>query len=364
MRIIGGHSVQAQQMVDGWARDPDVEGWLVPIDPLPPKLFRPLLRIRFIRTAVTALCYWPLLARDLRRADLVHVFSAAYTSFLIAAVPAIVVAKMFNRPVILNYHSGEASDHLRRSRFARFVLRHWVDAIVVPSAFLQGIFGDFGLNATVVPNTIDTARFAYRPRDPIRPRLLSTRNFEPHYNVACTLRAFDRLQARHPNACLTLVGGGSEEAALRRLADSLRLRQVTFAGRVDPAEIHRYYADADLYVQTPMVDNMPLSLLEAFASGLPVVSTRAGGVPVMLSDGVHGLLVPPDDDHAVAARLMELLDSPQRARELAANARAMCRAFEWPVVGPQWAALYRSLRSVNASPIGDARESLRRSESV
>ena len=74
--------------------------------------------------------------------------------------------------------------------------------------------------------------------------------------------------------------------------------------------MHRYYADADLYVQTPAIDNMPLSLLEAFASGLPVVATRIGGVPAMLRDGVHGLLVRDDDDEAVAAQVIRLLEQP------------------------------------------------------
>lgn len=342
-------------MIDGWADDPTIEAWLVPIDPLPPRFLRPLLSIKFVRTVVTALCYWPLLVREIRCADVVHVFSAAYASFLLAPLPAILIARAWKRPVILNYHSGEAADHLRRSPLARFALRHWIDTLVVPSPFLRTVFAEFGLHAAVVPNTIDTSRFAYRPRSPVRPRVLSTRNFEPHYNVACTLRAFARLQDRHPDATLTLVGGGSQEAALRALAGALRVRNVTFAGRVDPNQIHRYYADADLYVQTPGVDNMPLSLLEAFASGLPVVSTRAGGVPTMLTDGIHGLLAPPDDDEAVAARLLTLIDAPEYARELAAAARATCAAFEWRVVAPQWQALYGSLAcSVMDAPIADA----------
>ena len=138
--------------------------------------------------------------------------------------------------------------------------------------------------------------------------------------MAATLRAFARIQARRPDATLTLVGSGSQDASLRALAAELQLRNVTFAGRVPPSEIHRYYADADIYVQTPDIDNMPLSVLEAFASGLPVVSTNVGGVPAMLTDGVHGLLAPANDDEAIAAHVMTLLESPEYARQLAAAA--------------------------------------------
>jgi glycosyltransferase involved in cell wall biosynthesis len=342
LRILGGHSVQAQRMLDGWRGDPSVDAWLVPIDPLMPRPFDRLRRVRYLRTLATQLAYWPLLVREIRRADVVHVFSASYTSFLLAPLPAVIVARLLGRPVVLNYHSGEAPDHLRRSALARHVLRH-VDRIVVPSTFLRDVFVSFDLAATVVPNTIDLRTFAYRARDPLRPHLLCTRNFEPIYNVACVLRAFARVQAVRPDARLTLVGYGSDEPALRALAVQLGLRDVTFAGRVSPAQIPRYYADADIYVQTPAIDNMPLSLLEAFASGLPVVSTDVGGVSALLTDGVHGLLAPHDDDAAIAARVLTLLASPDHARRLTAAAHDACATYQWSSAREAWLAAYESV---------------------
>jgi glycosyltransferase involved in cell wall biosynthesis len=344
LRILGGQAVQAQRILEGWHRHPDLEAWLVPINPLPPRPLRRLLAIRFARTIVTQLCYWPALVRELRRADVVHVFSASYTSFLLAPLPAVIISKLLKRPVVLNYHSGEAPDHLRRSALARFVMKRCVDRTVVPSTFLRDVFSSFGIMAEVVPNTVDVSRFAYRARDPLRPRLLSTRNFEPLYNVPCTLKAFSLIQHRYPEATLTLVGSGSQELPLRALAAKLQLRNVTFAGRVEPSEVHHYYADADVYVQTSTIDNMPLSMLEAFASGLPVVATRAGGVPAILTDGVHGLLVAPDDDAALARQVMRLLEDPAYARTLAIAARRSCRRYEWSVVADQWLALYRSVK--------------------
>jgi glycosyltransferase involved in cell wall biosynthesis len=142
---------------------------------------------------------------------------------------------------------------------------------------------------------------------------------------------------------LTLVGGGSQEQALRRLAADLALRNVTFAGRVPPGEIHRYYAAADIYVQSPAIDNMPLSVLEAFASGLPVVATAVGGVPSILTDGVHGLLAPDDDTAGIAARVATLLERPEYARQLAAAARETCNRYDWSLVRQGWLAAYRAV---------------------
>ena len=346
MRIVGGQAVQAHQLLDAWRRDGEIAAWLVPIDPIAPWPLSVLQRFKYVRTLITQLCYWPLLFRELRRADSVHVFSASYLSFLLAPLPAILIARLLGRPVILNYHSGEAPDHLQRSAVARHVMRKWVELSVVPSTFLREVLDRFGIYSQVVPNTIDTRQFAYRARGPLQPRVLCTRNFEPMYNVACVIRAFARVQARYQHATLTLVGGGSQERDLRELVRRLDLRNVTFAGRVPHAEINRCYADADVYVQTPLIDNLPLSVLEAFASGLPVVSTDAGGVPGILTDGVQGLLVRADDDEAVAAQVYALIASPARAQRLAENARLSCEAYEWHVAREGWLAAYHAVNTV------------------
>lgn len=344
MRILGGQAVQAQRLLDGWRHDPAVTAWLVPHNPVPRPPFDRLLAVKYLRTVVTQLCYWPSLFKQLRRADLVHVFSASYTSFLLSPLPAILVAKLYRKPVILHYHSGEAPDHLRRSRVARLVLKS-VTRNVVPSRFLQDVFNAFALRAAVISNVVDLTRFKYRRRDPLCPRLVSTRNFDGLYNVSCTLRAFRRIQARYPEATLTLVGAGPQDAMLRLLATQLGLRNVTFVGAVPQTEIHRYYDDADIYVQTPAIDNMPNSVIEAFASGLPVVSTGIGGVPAILQDGVHGLLAADDDDAAIAGHVLTLLENPAYARSLAAAALGTCQSYEWPVVRHQWLATYRELAS-------------------
>jgi len=340
--ILGGQAIQADRLLEGWAEDPDVHAWLVPVNPLPPGPLRVAVKIRFLRTVATQLTYWPSLFLALRRADVVHVFSASYTSFLLAPLPAVLVARLLGKPVVMNYRSGEAPDHLRRSAVARTVLAH-VDRNAVPSRFLHDVFAGFGISSDIIPNIVDLDRFAYRPRVALRPRIVSTRNFEDLYNVACTLRAFQLVQQHHPDATLTLVGGGSGEHRLRRMAGELGLRNVTFAGRVPPEGIWKYYADADIYLQTPDIDNMPASVLEAFASGCLVVSTNAGGVPAILTHETHGLLVEGNDHKAAAREVCRLLENPAMAARLAAAARASCERYRWANVRAQWLTLYRGM---------------------
>jgi glycosyltransferase involved in cell wall biosynthesis len=286
--------------------------------------------------------YLPLLVRELAHADVVHVFSASYSSFLLAPLPAILVARALGKPVVLNYRSGQAPDHLQRSAIARKALAA-VNKNVVPSRFLVDVFRRFGIDATIIPNIVDLQRFKFRERDPLRPRLVSTRNFDALYNVAATIRAFRIVQDRWPAASLTLVGGGSQEGDLRALVSDLRLQHVEFIGWVKPDEIADFYAANDIYIQSPNIDNMPTSVLEAFASGLPVVSTQAGGVPAILTHGQHGLLARLADYETLGHHVLRLLDDPDYARRLARTAYATTHACTWPSVREQWLRAYRSV---------------------
>jgi glycosyltransferase involved in cell wall biosynthesis len=342
LAILGGQAVQAARLLKAWEGDPEIRAWLVPINPTPFGPLRRLAGIKFARTIATQLTYWPRLLRELRAADVVHVFSASYFSFLLAPLPAVLVARALGKPVVMNYRSGEAPDHLRRSPIARTVLRA-VERNVVPSTFLRDVFAQFGIQATVVPNIIDLDRFSFRRRAPLRPRLLSTRNFESLYNVACTLRAFAQVQAVFPEATLTLVGAGTQGTPLRRLAADLGVRNVQFVGAAAPDDMWRYYRDSDIYIQTPDIDNMPSSVLEAFASGCAVVSTDAGGVPAILTDGVHGLLVPKNDAAAAAVRVIDLLRDADLTGRLTTRARESCEQYRWSTVRASWIDVYRSV---------------------
>ena len=357
LRILGGQAVQADRLLAAWRQDPDVEAWLVPVNPVPPGPLQRALARKYVRTLVTQLFYWPSLVRELGRADLVHVFSASYFSFLLAPLPAILVARLLGKPVLLNYRSGEAPDHLKRSAIARYALAR-VDRNVVPSGFLKDVFATFGLRATVVQNIVDLDRFRFRPRVPLRPRLVSTRNFDSLYNVACTVRAFRLVQDRYPEAELTLVGDGPERHSLERLASDLSLRNVRFAGRVKPDAIWRYYDAADLYVQTPDIDNMPASVLEAYASGLPVVSTDAGGIPYIVANNEEGLLCPVNDHHAIGNAVLRLLSDPDLAVRLTEAGRRRVERCTWAHVREQWLTVYREVtrpRPVGARALESAR---------
>jgi len=242
--------------------------------------------------------------------------------------------------IVLHYHSGVAEDHLAKWGALVHPWLRMVDAIVVPSVYLRNVFSRHGYRALVIPNVVDTSRFCYRERSPLRPHLLSVRNLESFYRVDNTLRAFALLKAQYPKATLTIAGYGREEGRLRRLAASLGNDGIRFVGRVSPGDMPGLYGEAGIFVNSSVVDNQPVSVLEAFASGLPVVSTGTGDIANLVRDGETGFLVPPDDPAAIVKAVTSLLDDPDRAVHIARRARQEVEQYTWARVREQWAALY------------------------
>jgi L-malate glycosyltransferase len=346
--ILGGQAVQAERLVRHLQQEPSVEVSFLPINPRLPGKLRKLQSIKYVRTVTTSILYvWNLL-REVRKYDVIHIFSASYLSFLIAPTPAILVSKLYGKKTVLNYHSGEAEDHLRRWRRSTIPILNLTDAIAVPSEYLVRVFASFGLKATAIFNIIELDKFAFRKRDQLRPIFLSNRNLEPHYGVDTVLRAFALVQQHYPEAVLTVVGDGSQRQALEQLATELKLKNISFTGRVEHDEIYRYYAGADVFLNASRIDNQPLSHLEAFACGLPVVTTNAGGIPDIVTDGETGFVVAVDDHHALAQAAMKLLDDHNKATTMTLEAREECNKYTWARVCDRWLCLYREIAENNS----------------
>ena len=341
--ILGGHAIQARALAHG-LRSEGYEVVFVPINPGPPPGLRRLRRHRYLRTVVNEICYLPTLLQ-FRRADVIHVFSASYWSFVLAPLPAILAGRMLGKRVLLHYHSGEAPDHLARWGPLVHPWLRLADEIVVPSEFLRGVFAQYGYRTRVIRNIVDTSRFIYRERRPLRPHCVSTRNLHPYYRVDNTLEAFARVKTRYPEATLTVAGYGSEEGRLRRLAASLSGDGVRFVGRIEPEAMPRVYDNADIFLNSSVIDNQPVSVLEAFAAGLPVVSTGTGDLAALVRDGETGLIIPPGDPDTMAGAIVTLLGDPVRAAAMARRARQETEEYTWPHVRHDWAAVYSGNKS-------------------
>jgi glycosyltransferase involved in cell wall biosynthesis len=140
-----------------------------------------------------------------------------------------------------------------------------------------------------------------------------------------------------------MVGGDKRDGSLdeaRTLAAKLELGDaVDFRGAVPKHLVGSVLAEGDIFLNTSRVDNTPVSVIEAMACGLCVVSTDVGGIPHLIRDGENGLLTPSDDTDAMHQAVMALLSQPERSFAISQNAICSVRNFDWANVLDRWEAI-------------------------
>lgn len=341
--ILGGQSIHAAQLVKEFSREQALRIGFQEINPRAPGFLKYLQRIKYVRTVVTSLIYLIKLLVKIPRYDVIHVSSAAYTGFILATMPPVFIGKLFGKRIVLNYHAGQAVEHLSEWRRTAIPTIRRADAVVVSSRWLVDVFARHGLKARAIFNHVELDNFHFRRRAPLRPRFLSNRNFDPIYNVPCVVRAFALIQEKFPEASLLIVGNGAQRVEIEKLVRDLDLRNVEFKGLIKPEQMPELCDAADIYLNASNVDNMPLSILEAFAAGLPVVTTNAGGIPYIVTNEETGLLVEMNDHAGLAAAAIRLLEDGNFAAKIADRAHAECDKYKWSAVREEWLEFYREV---------------------
>lgn len=295
-----------------------------------------------IRAMVRMIPYLLALWRTAGRCDVLHVMANSGWSWYLFATPAIWIARVRRKPVVVNYRGGEAeSFFLEATRFAHMTLRK-ASKLIVPSGFLRAVFSRMGAQAEIVPNIVDLAHFNNpSPHRPIRRHFLVARNLEPIYDNETAIRAFARVHREFPDATLTIAGSGPLAAALKLLAENEGVgRAVVFAGRLDRERMADAYRKADVAINPSLVDNMPNSVLEALGSGVPVISTNVGGVPFIVRHEKTALLVPAGRVEDMAKAMLRLMTDAMLCENLINNGLAEANKYTWQQVWPVLADVY------------------------
>lgn len=198
----------------------------------------------------------------------------------------------------------------------------------------------FRADLQIVPNPLDLEAYRFTCRRKPRPRLVWLRTFHHIYNPQLAARVLARLVQTYPDARLTMVGPDKGDGSLeltRRTAEELGVaNRITYAGLVPKAGVPELLAEGDIFLNTTNADNAPVSVTEAMACGLCVVSTNVGGLPDLVTDGEDGLLVPRGDAAAMASAVERILDDPELAARLSSGARYTAETRDWSRVLPQW----------------------------
>lgn len=239
---------------------------------------------------------------------------------------------------ISKLHGGDLPRRIKKSKFfCNMIFKHaYIN--VAPSNYLLHAFQTNGYsNLIYIPNTIELQNYIFTKRKAIQPKLLWVRSFAKIYNPLMAIKVLSALKNEYPQASLCMVGPIKDESydETVRLAKKMKVK-VAFTGKLSKEEWIELSKEYTVFINTTHFDNTPISVIEAMAIGLPVVSTNVGGISYLLHHQKNALLVDDDDVEKMVLEIKKLLTDPNLANQLTENALATVKNFDWEIVKKQW----------------------------
>lgn len=274
----------------------------------------------------------------------VEVFSGA--AFLWAEIVCYNL-RLLGKPYILTLHGGNLPVFARQwpARVRRLLLS--ARRVVAPSGYLSAELREYGGRFQIIPNPLELSAYPYRQRREPQVHLVWLRAFQKMYNPRMALKVAALLLPEFPQLRLIMAGpdkGDGSWQEMPQLASELRVADhVIFHERVAKSEVPAWLNRGDIFLNTTFVDNAPVTVTEAMACGLCVVSTSVGGIPYLIEPEREGLLVPPDDAEAMAHAVRRLLTEPGLNNHLTLNARSKVELFDWSYILPKWCELFTAV---------------------
>lgn len=266
-----------------------------------------------------------------RKYDVIHAHGCSGIG-MVPIIFSVKIGKRFHKKVVATYHGGSADVFF--SKYTRLVKRYLTrtDTNIVLSGFLAKVFDKYNIPYVIIPNIVELDAGAFRKRTVVYPNFISVRTLSPLYNIECIIKAFAVAKRSLPDARLTIVGDGPSRTELEKMVVDLRLKDVVFTGRVPNSQIYSYLNEADIMLSSPKIDNMPVSLLEAFNAGLLVISSKVGGVPYMIDDGENGLLFESNNYEMLAQKMVESVNQSEATLAMMNNAKECVKRYSWDKV--------------------------------
>jgi glycosyltransferase involved in cell wall biosynthesis len=238
-------------------------------------------------------------------------------------------------------HGGNLESRLKHSSKLSNLLFKNAYKLVAPSNFLKSVFKSYGYKDVVfIPNSIEIDNYQFLNRNVDTINLLWVRSFSTIYNPELAILILENLIKNGYNAELTMIGP-DVDGSLKRVKELAKSKQlnVNFTGKLSKPAWLELSKNSNIFINTTDLDNTPVSVIEAMALGLPIVSTNVGGLPFLITDNVNGLLVEPKNVDAMVDAIILLKSKEDMRKKIVVNARSMVEDFTWKAVKPKWEAL-------------------------
>jgi glycosyltransferase involved in cell wall biosynthesis len=255
--------------------------------------------------------------------------------------------QILGKPFVATLHGGNLPDFGRRHPrwMTRFLGR--AARVTAPSPYLREQMRGYRDDISDIPNPIDISRYRYRARASAAPNIIWVRSIHRIYDPILAVDACAALRSEFPSLRLWMLGPDKSDGTLQLLRERIERHgmrdQVEIVGGVPKETIPEWLDRADVFLNTTTIDNTPVSVIEAMASGLCIVSTDVGGIPYLLRDGENAILVSQGDPETMAGAIRRILRDPQLAAALSQSARAASLASDWARVREAWAELFAAV---------------------
>lgn len=254
------------------------------------------------------------------------------------------LCRFFSIPYVPILHGGNLGSRLKNS--PRMSKRLFLNAQinVAPSHFIKEQFQSFGYtNVEHIPNVLELQNYELTIRSFEYPKVLWVRSFSEIYNPKLAIYTLEKLRSSYPKAELCMVGPDPDGSLvqIKKLCNELGL-QVKFPGKLSKSAWIELSKSYNVFMNTSKFDNMPVSVIEAMALGLPIVSTDVGGMPFLLKQEEDGILVPKNDSIAMSKAIIETIKNVERTKERIKNARHKAEQFDWRIVRSKWLTLLKN----------------------
>lgn len=264
-------------------------------------------------------------------------------SFYWAEVVGFLLRKL-RKPYVLSLRGGNLPGFAKCNPERVTRLFKSAAAVTAPSRYLLEQMKPYCPEIIIIPNPIDIERYPFKIRSVPHPTLMWLRAFHDIYNAQMAIYVAASLVPQYPQFRLMMGGADKGDGSFQKakqLADAVGVSDaIEFAGKIPKTEVPAWLQKGEIFINTTNVDNTPVTVIEAMACGLPIVSTNVGGIPYLLDDEKDALLVPPNDLESMAAAVRRLLTEPGLSACLSGNARKKVEQFDWSEVLPQWEKLF------------------------
>ena len=246
------------------------------------------------------------------------------------------IARFFNIKYIPILHGGNLPDRINKSKILSNLIFKNSYKNVAPSKYLKEVFESKNYKVIYIPNTIDISKYEFKKRSSTNPNLLWVRSFKEIYNPILGLKVFKKLINNYPYAKLCMVGPHVDESYRKckeYVKDNNLSESVIFTGPLSKENWIEKSKNYDIFINTTNYDNTPISVIEAMALGLTVISTNVGGMPYLIANNKDGLLVNKNNVEEMHDAILNIL---KYKNSFAENARIKVEKFSWEVVKNKW----------------------------